>query len=118
MTVFMVSLTGLPPTAGYTGKFLLFSAVVKHGLGPQKQLGIALVVIAVVFSVISLFYYMRIVAAMYLGKVRDSDPTEPVPVGPTYGGLVGLLGVATILLGVLWGWLQTMATSAAASIVR
>jgi len=117
MTVFMVSLTGLPPTAGYTGKFLLFSAVVKHGIGPQHQLGLALVVIAVGFSVISLFYYMRIVASMYLGKVRDTDPTEPVPSGGTYGALVGVLGAATIVLGVAWGWLQTMTSHAAASIL-
>jgi NADH-quinone oxidoreductase subunit N len=117
MTVFMISLTGLPPTAGYTGKFLLFSAVVNHGLGPQRQLGIALVVIAVVFSVVSLFYYMRIVAAMYLGKVREGDLTEPVPAGPTYMGLLGLLGAATIFLGVSWGWLQWMTDRAAHSII-
>jgi NADH-quinone oxidoreductase subunit N len=118
MTIFMVSLTGLPPTAGYTGKFLLFSAVIEHGLGPQRQLGIALVVIAVFFSVISLFYYMRIVAAMYLGKVRESDPTEPVRAGAIYSALVWLMGAGTLLLGLWWAPLQSMAEQAAKSIVK
>jgi len=118
MTIFMVSLTGLPPTAGYTGKFLLFSAVVQHGLGPQKQLGIALVVIAVFFSVISLFYYMRIVAAMYLGKVREGDPMEPKRAGGIYSSLVWLLGAGTLALGLWWAPLETMAVQAAKSILK
>jgi NADH-quinone oxidoreductase subunit N len=118
MTVFMVSLTGLPPTAGYTGKFLLFSAVVENSLGPQHQLGIALVIIAVLFSVVSLFYYMRIVASMYLGKVRESDPSEPVPAGGVYTGLVWALGLGTLFLGLWWTPLQVAADQAARSILR
>ena len=47
----------------------------------------------------------------------DTDSTEPVPSGGTYGALVGVLGAATIVLGVAWGWLQTMTAHAASSIL-
>ena len=84
----------------------------------QRQLGIALVIFAVFFSVISLFYYMRIVASMYLGKVRESDPTQPVPAGGVYSGLVWVLGAGTLLLGLWWTPLQVAADQAAKSILR
>jgi NADH:ubiquinone oxidoreductase subunit 2 (subunit N) len=67
---------------------------------------------------VSLFYYMRIVASMYLGKGRESDPTEPVPAGATYATLVWILGVATILLGLWWTPLQEAADRAVTSILR
>jgi NADH-quinone oxidoreductase subunit N len=117
MTVFLIALTGLPPTAGFTGKFLLFGYVVQYGLGPERALGVALVVIGVVFSVISLFYYMRIVAAMYLAKPREGDaPREPV--GAVYGVLLALFAAGTLLFGVWWGPLQDAARAAAQSLHR
>ena len=107
MTIFLFALTGLPPTAGFAGKFLVFSEVIKYGVDPTHGLGIALVVIALVFSVISLFYYMRIAAAMYLAKPREGDAPEVAP-GPVYGTLLLLLAVGTVVLGIWWGPLMDL----------
>jgi NADH-quinone oxidoreductase subunit N len=112
MTIFLFALTGLPPTAGFAGKFLVFSEVIKHGVeGPQHHLGVALVVIALIFSVISLFYYMRIAAAMYLAKPREGEAPE-VPPGPVYGALLLLLAAGTLALGIWWGPLLQLAQNA------
>lgn len=107
-TVFLFSLTGLPPTAGFVGKLFLFSTVIDHALGAAKPLGIALVVVALFFSVISLYYYMRIAAAMFLSKPAEGGE-EPLPAGSTalYTGLLWVLAVATIGLGLWWGPLKT-----------
>jgi NADH-quinone oxidoreductase subunit N len=118
-TVFMVALTGLPPTAGFTAKFLLFGTVVEHDLAPHPHpgLGIVLVVVAVIFSVVSLFYYLRPVAMMYLARARETEPSDrgeaPVPAGGVYSSILWILGAATILLGLWWGPLQQAADDAA-----
>lgn len=59
LTLFLVSLGGIPPTAGFVGKFYLFSAAVKNGY-------IWLAVIGVLNSAASIYYYLRIVVAMYM----------------------------------------------------
>jgi len=64
MTVFMLSLTGLPPTLGLVGKFYLFRAVMAGG-----YTGLAL--IGVITSLISAYYYLRVVVTMYM---RDGEP--------------------------------------------
>ncbi len=74
MAVFMFSLAGLPPTAGFVGKFYLFSAAVKAGHTP-------LVVFAVVNSVISLYYYLGVVVMMFMRKTLRTlsiPPTVPL----------------------------------------
>jgi NADH-quinone oxidoreductase subunit N len=111
MTIFLFALTGLPPTAGFAGKFLVFSRVIEYGVDPTHGLGIALVVIALLFSVVSLFYYMRIVAAMYLAKPADEGAEEVSP-GLVYGTLLWLLALGTIFFGVWWGPLQDMTAKA------
>ena len=63
MSLFMFSLTGLPPTAGFIGKFYLFAAVINAG---AQYYWIA--IIGVLNSVISLYYYMRIVKVMYFNE--------------------------------------------------
>jgi NADH-quinone oxidoreductase subunit N len=107
MTIFLFALTGLPPTAGFAGKFLVFSEVIRYGIDPTHGLGVALVVIALVFSVISLFYYMRIAGAMYLAKPREDEAPEVSP-GPVYGVLLWLLALGTLAFGVWWGPLQQL----------
>lgn len=59
MAVFVLSLAGIPPLAGFFGKFYIFSSAVKSGYTD-------LVIIAVLMSVVSLYYYLRIVVAMYM----------------------------------------------------
>lgn len=116
MTVFLFSLTGLPPTAGFIGKVLVFSGVIQQGLGNARALGISLVVIASLFTVISLFYYARIVAAMFLGKPREGADLV-IPAGRTYSVLLWLLAAGTVGFGLLWGPLQEMTRAAAKSIL-
>ena len=69
MAIFLVSLTGLPPTAGFAGKFLLFAALVKEG----GTLLWTIAVIGVVNSAVSLFYYAKIL------KAPRSKPTRATP---------------------------------------
>lgn len=67
MLVFMFSLTGIPPTAGFVGKLQLFLPAVKAGY-------VGLVVVAVIFSIVSAYYYLRVVMLMYM-KQPDEIPT-------------------------------------------
>ena len=66
MLVFMLSLAGIPCTAGFIGKWWLFGAAIKAGYG-------WLAVLAVVNSAISLYYYIRLVVAMYMGTPREQE---------------------------------------------
>lgn len=93
LTIFLVSLTGLPPTAGFVGKLVLFGRLVETG----RQTPIVLVVIAVVFSVVSLYYYARIIGAMFLVKPREE--WTPVRISWPVYGMLWLLGIATIFWG-------------------
>ncbi len=87
LTLFLISLIGMPPAAGFMAKFYLFSAAVQNGL-------LWLVAIAVINSVISAYYYLRVVKVMWFG--------EPVSEGkiPSSGGL--RLALAICSLGVLF----------------
>ena len=68
MLLFMLSLGGIPPTAGFMGKFWLFSAAIESGY-------VWLAVIGVLNSAISLYYYLRVVVFMYLKK--ETIGSEP-----------------------------------------
>lgn len=94
MAIFLFSLTGLPPLAGFVGKFYLFAAVV------EKQLYL-LAVIGVLNSVVSLVYYARIVRTMFLDQPTGG---EGVVLMDWHNGLLlGLLTAGTLVLGVAWG---------------
>jgi NADH-quinone oxidoreductase subunit N len=99
MVAFLVSLTGLPPTVGFYGKYLLFVEGVNQGL-------YWLVVVAALNSVVSLFYYLRVAKALFLAKPADRE-AAPAPV---LTGFVTALGVATVALGIyvlpLVAWAQ------------
>jgi NADH-quinone oxidoreductase subunit N len=87
MLVFMFSLTGIPPTAGFIGKFNIFMAAVKAGYT-------WLVVIAVIFSAISAYYYLRVVMNMYM-----KDATEEAEINPSPSlGLALLISVVMIFV--------------------
>jgi NADH-quinone oxidoreductase subunit N len=61
MLLFLLSLAGIPPTAGFIGKYYLFTAAMKAGYA-------WLAILAVVMSAVSLFYYFRIASAMFFGE--------------------------------------------------
>lgn len=86
MIAFLVSLTGLPPTVGFYGKYRLFVEGVQHGMG-------WLVIVAALNSVVSLFYYFRFGKVLFL-----SDPAEETPrPQPAFVGFLTVLGGLTVL---------------------
>jgi NADH-quinone oxidoreductase subunit N len=101
MTVFLFSLTGLPPFVGFIGKFYLFAAVVKEQF-------YVLAVVGVLNSVVSLYYYARIVRTMFLDFPAADDPPLRSPerswIDRVVGvpGLTGVLAVLTIAFGIYW----------------
>lgn len=93
MVVFLVSLTGLPPTGGFLAKFWLFSAVLRGG-------GYVLVLIALVNSVVSLAYYLSIARVMFLH--RPPEGAAPLRLGwVPQAGLVAMAALL-VLLQVRW----------------
>ncbi len=121
MALFLFSLTGIPPTAGFAGKLLVFSAAVRYGLEsggslPAASLAIPLVVVAVFFTVVSLFYYARVIAAMFLARPRGEEGHPAPSTGGVYGTLLWLLAAGTLGLGIFWGPLQALADAASRTI--
>lgn len=90
MAIFMLSLAGVPPTAGFMGKFYLFSVAVDGGF-------VGLVIVGVLNSVISAYYYLRIVYLMYMEKEKTSIPKTFSPY-ITFSIIILALGI--IYLGV------------------
>jgi NADH-quinone oxidoreductase subunit N len=90
MLIFMLSLGGIPPTAGFMGKFWLFGAAIEAGY-------YWLAFIAVLNSAVSLYYYIRIVVFMYVKS--ESAGSEP-RMTPALGFVLAVAVVATIALGV------------------
>jgi NADH-quinone oxidoreductase subunit N len=97
MLLFMLSLGGIPPTAGFMGKFWLFSAAIEAGNVSGQTRYVWLAVIGVLNSAVSLYYYIRIVVFMYLKK--DVTGSEPV-FSPSLALALTAAVVATIVLGV------------------
>jgi NADH-quinone oxidoreductase subunit N len=98
--VFLFSLTGLPPFAGFAGKWYLFYAIFERIPGPGGNWYATLAVIAALNTAISLFYYVRIIRAMYI----DPPYAEPTPIKAPIFYQVLLAGCATAVLvfGVWW----------------
>lgn len=91
MSLFMLSMAGIPPTAGFVGKFYIFSAAIKSGY-------IGLAVIGVINSVISVFYYLRIMVIMYMKEpTRDFNP---LTLSPLIVVAIVLSVIGTLHLGI------------------
>ena len=93
MTIFMLSLTGVPLTAGFIGKFMVFASAVQAGL-------FGLAVIGVLTSVVSAFYYIRVVVNMYL---RDSsDDLQPALETPYVRWAINVALAGTMVFGIFY----------------
>ena len=92
MTVCLLSLGGLPPTAGFIGKWYIFTAAVSSG-------HYALAIIGVLTSVVSVFFYLRVVVMMYMSERADVPAPAPVPVAGL--AALALAVVAIFYLGVV-----------------
>ena len=91
MTIFMVSLSGIPPTAGFVGKFYIFSAALKSGY-------IGLVVIGVLNSAVSVFYYFRIIVYMYMKE--PAREYSDLIISPSLVAAILCCALGIVLMGV------------------
>ena len=109
LTVFLLSLIGIPPTAGFVGKFYLFGAAVRAGY-------IWLAVIGVLNSALAAYYYLRVIVHMYM-REPEGAPARMVPsVAGSFAVVVALWGV--VQLGVLPAPLFDLAQAAVAPLLR
>ncbi len=102
--IFLLSLLGIPPTAGFLAKFKLFGALIKSG----SSSAIVLALIAVANVVVSAHYYLRIVKAMVFDPPEDPSPLQITTLG---GGLLVVLATAVFFLFVFWTPVQNIAGS-------
>ncbi|MFM8705875.1 MAG: NADH-quinone oxidoreductase subunit N, partial [Planctomycetia bacterium] len=113
--VVLVSLIGLPPLAGFVAKFLVFSSLVQAvAAGAERPLMLVLLVVGGINTVISLFYYLRVL------KVMTFDPPPADRVGGEFslvslpGAVITALVVPVVVLGVFWSGLYACARLAGA----
>jgi NADH-quinone oxidoreductase subunit N len=96
-----MSLTGIPPTAGFAAKFYVILSVVRAG-------NIALAVLAVACSVVSAFFYMRVAVFMYMNEAKEPAPTRfPLPVFAA----LAVAALVTVIGGISPGTLASRAVS-------
>jgi len=103
LTLCLISLIGMPPAAGFMAKFYIFSAAVNQGL-------LWLVIIAVINSVISAYYYLRVVKVMWLGEPASE---ERVPSSGALRVALSLSCLGVLFLGVVPGYVMKLAELAA-----
>ncbi len=109
LTIFLLSLIGIPPTAGFVGKFYLFGSAVRAGY-------IWLAVIGVLNSAVAAYYYLRLIVYMYM-REPDGTPAVMVPsVAGSFALVVALWGV--VQLGVMPAPLFDLAQAAVAPLLR
>jgi NADH-quinone oxidoreductase subunit N len=109
LSIAMFSLAGIPPTVGFTAKFLVFRAAVNEGW-------VWLAVVGVLASLVSVFYYVRVVFYLYMKPLPKREPaySEPWPIRLVAAGCAA----AVVALGILPAWLLELAEAAAATLVR
>jgi len=109
LTVFLLSLVGIPPLAGFVSKFYLFGSAVRAGY-------VWLTVIAVLNSAVAAYYYLRVIVYMYM---REPDG-EPVSVAPSLaGGLALTLAIiGIVVLGLMPAPFADLAQAAVAPLLR
>ncbi len=106
MAVLMFSLAGVPPLVGFVAKLYVFTAAVQAGL-------IWLAILGVVNSVVSAYYYLRVVAVMAVKKAPEAEP-ERAPICPALQVGLGLAVVVTVVLGLWPGLLLELARAGVA----
>jgi NADH-quinone oxidoreductase subunit N len=109
-TVVLVSLIGLPPLAGFISKFLVFASLAEAiQAGAEKPLMLVLLVVGGVNTVISLFYYLRVLKVMTFDPPPADRAGEAFPLVSLPGAVVTALAVPVVLLGLFWSGLYAAA---------
>ena len=106
LTIFMFSMAGIPPLAGFVGKLYIFQSAIQAEL-------FGLAIIGVLASVVGAFYYLRIVKVMYFDKPEE-DFDQPVSL--EMNGVIIVTGAVSLLLILLPGPLLMGAAAASASL--
>jgi NADH-quinone oxidoreductase subunit N len=109
LTVFLLSLIGIPITGGFFAKFYVFSAALRANL-------IGLVIIGLINSAVAAYYYLRVIVCMYMREPREGVTTTRIPFGLGFSLAVSL--IATIYLGVVPGRVLDYAINAAQGMLR
>jgi NADH-quinone oxidoreductase subunit N len=109
MMLFLFSLAGIPPLAGFDSKFVLFSSAVTEG-----GTWIWLVVFAVINSAISLYYYAKVVKAMYVDK---GTTTERIKLPLNFKVAIAICAIAVVAIGVYPGPVMDLCAMAASALV-
>jgi NADH-quinone oxidoreductase subunit N len=109
LALFLLSLVGIPPLAGFVGKFYLFGAAVRAGF-------VGLAVIAVLNSAVAAYYYLRVIVAMYMQEPEGA----PIVLAPSFAGGLALTiaVVGVVLLGVMPAPFADLAQAAVAPLLR
>jgi len=102
MLIFMFSLTGIPPTAGFIGKLYIFMSAINAGYT-------WLVVVAVIFSAISAYFYLRIIMYMYM---REPKTTVTLTTSFSNGVALAVTAVAVLAIGIMPAQLLELAKAA------
>jgi NADH-quinone oxidoreductase subunit N len=92
MLIFMLSLAGIPPLAGFWGKYFIFLSLMESGHYALASLG-------VLYSVFGLYYYLKIANAMFMGKAEKGEETLPISLAMRVG--IAVAGIATLYIGLL-----------------
>ncbi|MHC4399702.1 MAG: NADH-quinone oxidoreductase subunit N [Planctomycetota bacterium] len=108
--IILFSLVGLPPLAGFAAKFTIFAAVYNSGL-------ITLLAIGLLNTVLSLFYYLRVVKVMILSEEREAGPTAEIPLWSSPGLYCLLVTAPLVVLGIWWRDLFAWAEGAASTVL-
>ncbi|MDQ1266321.1 MAG: NADH-quinone oxidoreductase subunit [Bacteroidota bacterium] len=103
MVIFLLSLTGIPPTAGFIGKYVIFQAVLDSG-----HQWVWLAVVGVLNSVVSLFYYVKIFRNMFIRGVDTEQ--EPLEFSPASIIMLFVLVIPTLVFGLYFGPVVNWAT--------
>jgi NADH-quinone oxidoreductase subunit N len=109
LSIFMLSLIGIPITAGFFAKFYVFSAALKANL-------VGLTIIGVINSAVAAYYYLRVIVVMYMREPREQAPLAAVPAG--LGTALAVTLVLTIYLGILPGRVLNYAQRSAQHLVE
>ncbi len=105
MVIFLASLTGIPPFAGFIGKFYLFTAVM------DKE-WFWLAILAALNSVVGLYYYFKVVNVMFMKKPAEGADTSPLKLHWLQYTVLAVLAIPTLILGLYWSQFKDLADQA------
>ncbi len=109
LTIFLLSLIGIPMTGGFFAKFYVFSAALQANL-------VGLTIIGVLNSAVGAYYYLRIIVVIYMREAREELPA--IPVSPALSAALAISVAATLYLGLLPGEVLEYASRSAAELLH